>query len=164
MRKLILGLLVLGLTTQFYAQIVMLPEIEVRAMNYKYLSSIDNSVAPVNVKMLEQKVANFDIKSSEFYEEDYNFYKVYFYIPDGKIVAAYNSDGKVLYTIERFKDVKLPRAVLESVAKRFPKWAISKDVYRVNSKNEKAVKTYKLILENGDKKMRVKTDENGKFL
>ena len=38
MKKLLLGLLALGLTTQFYAQVVdegTLPEIEVRATNYK---------------------------------------------------------------------------------------------------------------------------------
>ena len=50
MKKLLLGLLALGLTTQFYAQVIndgMLPEVEVRATNYKYLNSIDNTEASV---------------------------------------------------------------------------------------------------------------------
>ncbi len=165
MKKLILGLLVLGFATQFYAQVVALPEIEVRAMNYKYLNSIDNSVAAVDVKMLEQKVANFDLKNSDFYEDDFDFYKVFFYIPDGKIVASYDGKGNIVSTIEKFRDVKPPRAVINSVTKRFPGWSIHKDTYRVTYHNKKGtVKTYKLILENGDKSMRVKTDENGKFL
>ena len=105
MKKLILGLLVLGFTTQFYAQVVALPEIEVRAMNYKYLNSVDNSVAAVDVKMLERKVANFDLKSSDFYEDDFDFYKVFFYIPDGKIVASYDGKGNIVSTIEKFRDV-----------------------------------------------------------
>ncbi len=164
MKKLILGLLVLGFTTQFYAQVIALPEIEVHAMNYKYLKNVDNSTAPVNVRMLEQKVANYDLKSSDFYEETFDLYTVSFYIPDGSIVAAYDSDGEILYTIEKFKNVKPPRAVINSVTKRFPGWGISKDVYKVSYRNDKALKTYKLILENGDKKMRIKTDENGKFI
>ncbi len=164
MKKLILGLLVLGFTTQFYAQVIALPEIEVHAMNYKYLKNVDNSAAPVNVKMLEQHVANYDLKSSDFYEEAYDLYTVSFYIPDGSIVAAYDGDGEILYTIEKFKNVAPPRAVINSVTKRFPGWSIAKDVYKVSYRNEKASKMYKLILKNGDKRMRVKTDENGKFI
>ncbi len=168
MKKLILGLLALGLTTQFYAQVVdegMLPEIEVHAMNYKYLNSIDNSAAPVDIKLLERKVANFDLKSSDFYEDEFDFYKVYFFIPDGKIVAAYNPDGKVMYTIEKFKNTKLPKSVSQSVAKKFPGWVITKDVYKLSySKTKGVTKTYKLILDNGIKTLRVKTDENGVFL
>ena len=72
MKKLLLGLLALGLTTQFYAQVIedgMLPEVEVRATNYKYLNSVDNSEAAVPVQLLEKKAAQFDIKSAEFYED-----------------------------------------------------------------------------------------------
>ncbi len=71
MKKLLLVLLAIGLTSQFYAQVIndgMLPEVEVRATNYKYLNSVDNSEAAVSVKLLEDKVAKFDVRSSEFYE------------------------------------------------------------------------------------------------
>ena len=125
MKKLLFGLLALGLITQFYAQVIndgMLPEVEVRATNYKYLNSIDNSEAAVSVKLLEDMVAKFDLRSSEFYEDGNDFYKVYFYIPDGNIVAAYDKNGKILYTIEKFKNVKLPNNVASSIAERFPGW------------------------------------------
>ena len=52
MKKLLLVLLAIGLSTQFYAQVIndgMLPEVEVRATNYKYLNSIDNTEAAVIV-------------------------------------------------------------------------------------------------------------------
>ena len=71
MKKVMLGLFVFGLTLQFgltsqlNAQVIndgMLPEIEVRYMNYKYLNSVGNAAAPIEVKELERKVANFDIK------------------------------------------------------------------------------------------------------
>ena len=110
MRKILLGLLVLGLTTQLYAQVVdvqHLPEVEIRAMNYKYMNSIDNKSAQLDIRKLEQKVANYDLQSADFYIEDYDLYKVTFYIPDGSILAAYDNEGEVLYTIERFKDTKL---------------------------------------------------------
>jgi len=168
MKKFLLGLLVLGLTSQFYAQVVddqMLPEVEVRAMNYKYLNSIDNSSATVDIRKLEQIVANYDLQSADFYVEDYDLYKVTFFIPDGNIVAAYDSEGVVLYTIEKFKNTKLPNPVVKSVNKKFPGWTITKDVYKLSyTKDDGARKSYKITLDNGVKKLRVKTDENGAFI
>ena len=168
MKKLLLGLLALGLTTQFYAQVIedgMLPEVEVRATNYKYLNAVDNSEAAVPVQLLEKKVAQFDIKSSEFYEDGSDFYRVYFYIPEGRIVAAYDRDGRILYTIERFENVALPNSVTDAIGEKFPGWKISKDVYRVSYTQKKgAVRRYKVVLDNGVEKVRVKVDENGVFL
>lgn len=168
MKKLLLVLLAIGLSTQFYAQVVndgMLPEVEVRATNYKYLNSVDNSEAAVPVKLLEDMVAKFDVKSSEFYEDGSDFYKVYFYIPDGTIVAAYDRDGKILYTVEKFKNVALPPNVASSVADRFPGWKMAKDVYKVNYDAKIGTKKqYKIVLENGKKRIRVKVDDEGVFL
>ena len=168
MKKLLLGLLVLGFTAQLHAQVVndgMLPEVEVRATNYKYLNSIDNTEAAVSVQLLEDMVAKFDVRSSEFYEDGSDFYRVYFYIPEGKIVAAYDRDGKILYTIEKFTNVALPNDVAASIAERFPGWSIAKDVYKVNYDVKLgAQKQYKIVLENGKKTIRVKVDEDGSFL
>ena len=168
MKKFLLGLLVLGLISPFYAQVVdvqQLPEVEIRAMNYKYLNSIDNKSATLDIRKLEQKVANYDLQSADFYIEDYDLYKVTFYIPDGSILAAYDNEGEVLYTIERFKDTKLPRPVIKSVNNKFPGWTITKDVYKLSyTKEYGAKKTYKMTLDNGVKKLRVKTDENGTFI
>ncbi len=168
MKKLLLGLLALGLTTQFYAQVVedgMLPEVEVRATNYKYLNAVDNTEAAVPVQLLEKKVAQFDIKSSEYYEDGSDFYRVYFYIPEGRIVAAYDRDGEILYTIERFENVALPNSVTDAIGEKFPGWKISKDVYRVSYTQKKgAVRRYKVVLDNGVETVRVKIDENGVFL
>ena len=168
MKKLLLGLLALGLTTQFYAQVIndgMLPEVEVRATNYKYLNSVDNSEAAVPIQLLEDMVAKFDISSSEFYEDGSDYYRVYFYIPEGKIVAAYDRNGKILYTIEKFTNVAVPNEIASSVAERFPGWNIAKDVYKVNyDVNQGVKKQYKLVLKNGKKTIRVKVDEDGVFL
>ena len=168
MKKLLIGLLALGLTTQFYAQVIedgMLPEVLVRATNYKYLNAVDNTEAAVPVQLLEKMVAQFDIKSSEFYEDGSDFYRVYFYIPEGKIVAAYDRDGKILYTIERFKNVALPNSVTDAIGEKFPGWKISKDIYRVSyTQDEGALRRYKVVLDNGVEKVRVKIDENGTFL
>lgn len=156
----------MGLTIPTFGQKVeKLSEVIVIATNYKYLNEVNEEAAAVPVKLLEQKVAAFDLKNSEFYQDEYDYYYVNFYIPEGKILAAYDKDGNVLRTIERFKGTELPTSVYDAVIKRFPGWAITKDIYAVNYHDKKgSTKKYKLTLENGDKTIKVKTDEMGNFL
>ena len=168
MKKFIIGLFVIGLTSPVLAQIPkveQLSEVIVTAINYKYLSATDSKEVAIPVKMLERKAAAYNVENSEFYSDDYAFYTVSFIIPEGKIVAAYNPEGELIRTIERFENVKLPTAVRNAVAERFPNWTIVKDVYRVTyNQNKGANKSYKLKLKNGDKAMRVKVDDKGEFL
>jgi hypothetical protein len=167
MKKTLIILFIIGLSTNIYAQDpIKLSEVVIVARNYKYLNKIDNTEAAIPVKMLERKVAAYDIKSSDYYDDEYDYYTVSFFIPEGKIVAVYNKDGKIIQTIEKFTDVKLPTAVAKAVTKRFPQWKIAKDVYLVNFSDHKesAKKRYKITLENGDQRLKIKTDAEGNFL
>jgi hypothetical protein len=168
MKKLILGLLVLGLTTQIYAQVIndgQLPEIMVHAVNYKYLNSVNSDDLDLAVKKLELEVANFDYKNSEMYHDDYGAYSISFYIPNGKIVAAYDNDGRIVKTIERYSDVAPPKSVRKTVTKHYPGWTITDDIYKVSYHQDKGItQTYKLLLKNGKEKVRIMTDANGKIL
>jgi hypothetical protein len=161
-----IGLLFMVWGIQLFAQDT-LPGVTVISYNYKYLKSINDTNSAQPVKMLQKHSANYDIKSSEYYEEDYNEYFIAFYIPQGEILATYDRDGKIIRTAERFKNVGLPADVRKSVNARFPNWAIAKDFYLVSyyaeAKNP-TKKMYKLILENGSKRMRVKTNEKGEFI
>ena len=168
MKKLIISLLALGMGIPIMAQEVRteeLSEVVVMPANYQYLNATDNRVASIPVKMLQRKVASFDAEEAGFYEDDWGIYTVSFYIPDGKIVAMYDKDGKVVKTIERFSDIALPPAVRNAIAQRFPNWQMAGDSFRTNFKDDKgAEKTYKVKITNGDKTMRVKLNEAGEFL
>ncbi|SFR66444.1 nicotinate-nucleotide adenylyltransferase [Maribacter stanieri] len=169
MKKVLLGLLAIGFTGQVFSQIIkteQLSEVTVFATNYKYLSDMNTKEeVSIPVELLQRKVAAFDVKESEFYQDDYDTYQINFFIPEGTILAAYDADGKLVRTAERFKNVNLPKAVRESVYERFPGWTITKDIYLVNYQEAKgANKKYKLKLENGEKVVRVKVDEMGNFL
>ncbi len=169
MKKALLILLCAGLSAPAMAQVVtteQLTEVTVYATNYKYLNNVETGeVASIPVQMLERKVAAFNLKDSDYYSDDYDLYQIQFYIPEGKILAAYDKDGNILRTVERFNDITLPAAVRDAVAERFPGWTITKDVYIVNYHEKKgANKTYKLKLENGDEKLRVKIDHMGHFM
>jgi len=69
MRKLIIGLLVFGLTTQSFAQITKtehLSEVVIVATNYKYFNQTGQTEIAIPVKQLQRKVATYDIKTSDF--------------------------------------------------------------------------------------------------
>lgn len=166
MKKIILALFVFGFAVQSFAQVVTLPEVEVSAKNYKYLDDVrDPSAAPA-VQMLERYATSYNIRSSDFYEDEYDNYFISFFIPNGKILAAYDKEGNILRTVEKYENIALPSAVAQSVAKNYPGWKITKNAYLVNYHNDQGVmkKEYKIVLEKGNEGMRIKTDENGKIL
>ncbi|WP_323789595.1 nicotinate-nucleotide adenylyltransferase [Psychroserpens sp.] len=164
MKKLFLGLFLMGLTTQMFAQeLEHLPEVVI-VHNYKYLSDVGIGEEAIPVKELQLKVSDFNIKELDIYSDEYEFYDVYFFIPEGKILASYDKDGNLLRTIERYKDIDVPSTVLEAIGRRFPKWSISKNVYLVNyHETGKVRKLYKLTLENGDQRIKVKLNHRGVF-
>ena len=166
MKKSILSLIIFCLTFGMYSQITQLPEVVITAVNYKYLNAVENEDTDLSVQMLQEHVAMYDLKNSDLYGDEYDTYTVSFYIPDGKILAAYDKNGEIIRTIERFQNVKLPKDVRNAVYKRFPNWSLEKDVYLVNyhKNNEKISKQYKVKLKNGKKVMRVKLAEDGNFL
>lgn len=163
----LLAVFVLGGAVQAMAQIE-LPEIEVTAARYEYLNSVNPKDVAKPVSMAEYYASAYDLEGAEFYEDEYDNYFVSFFIPKGKILAAYDKDGNLLRTAEKYENVKVPAKVSEAVATRYPNWSIAKDVYLVSYHSEKGKtvvnKVYKLVLENGNKRMRVKVNDAGEFL
>ena len=165
MRTFILGFLLVGLTIELYAQqpVIQLPEVVI-VHNYKYLSTVDSEDLAIPVAELELQVSDFNVKNLDIYSDEYDVYDVYFIIPEGKVLASYDKDGNLLRTAERYKDINLPTPVLESIMKRFPNWTISKNIYLVNYYDTgKTRKLYKLTLENGDHRIKVKLNDQGLF-
>lgn len=160
----LISALALGFTMRAAAQ-ENLPEIMVKAVRYKYLSAVDHKDLAIPVKMLEKRAAEYDVRKADYYEEDYETYFVSFYLPEGQILAAYDKDGKLLSTVEKYKDITLPRSVRLAIIDRFPHWDMNKDFYVVEYFHDQgATKVYKVTLENGDKRMKVKVNDKGEFL
>jgi hypothetical protein len=165
MKNLILSLLLLGWTTQMFSQITKLPEVYI-TVNYKYLNAVNAEDMAEPVKMLREEVAFYDLTSSELYSDEYDEYFVTFFIPEGKILAAYDKDANLIRTIEKFKNIKLPMDIRNTIAKKYPNWYMAKDVYKVNYHKDKGVTKmqYKVRLENGNESFNVKIDEDGNFM
>jgi hypothetical protein len=168
MKKLLIGLFAVGLVTQQYAQNLQteqINEVFIVATNYKYIDKTSAENVAIPVKELQRKAATYNIKNLDIYEDDYDYYEVSFVIPDGWILASYDRDGKILRTAEKYKEVDLPTPVLQSVSMRYPNWNVTKNIYRVFYHETDGVKKqYKLTLENGDQRMKIKVDDTGVFL
>ncbi len=143
-----------------------LPPVTVTSLNYKYLKSVTDPNAAKNVNLLERKAASYNVKESEYYDDEFEQYYVSFYLPKGQVLATYDKEGKLLRTAERFGNVVLPTSVRTTVTNAYPEWTIAKDIYLVNyhSGSNHIRKVYKIVLENGDKRKRIKTDEKGEFI
>lgn len=168
MKKIILSLIILGLAFQGYSQKIKteeLSEVVIAATNYKYLSATGLENASIPVALLEQKIASYNLKDSDVYNDEYDSYVVSFFIPEGKVLAAYDKDGTIIRTVERFENVNLPREVLYKIAEQYPNWTITGDAYLVNYHNHRGInKKYKITLKNGEKHIKVKCDPEGNFL
>ncbi len=176
MRAIVIGLLFLGLTSLCNAQVIeenILAEVEVYAVNYNYLKDVNSKNLPKIVEKLERSAANFNVKelilkeknSHIRYQDENGNYKVYFSNISGKIDAVYNREGKILKTTERFRNIQLPRKVINSIADTYPKWVVTKDVYLLKYHHDKEIlKKYKIVIKHNDKRIRISMDENGKFI
>ena len=119
----------------------------------------------IPVEQLQMKVSDFNVKELDIYSDEYDLYDVYFIIPEGKVLASYDKENNLLRTVERYKNINLPLPVMESITKRFPNWSVSKNIYLVNyHESGNMRKLYKLTLENGDQRIKVKADDRGIFL
>jgi len=166
MKKIVLGLFIFGLTIQVSSQTVELPETLI-TVNYKYLDAVDIDNVSERVKKLEAEVLNYkNVDQSKLYEDEQDIYSVSFYVPEGKIVAAYDANGKIIRTIEKYNNVRLPLVVMQAVSKRFPNWGIVEDIYYIkyHIETDSLKQVYKIKLINENETITVKTNETGMFL
>ncbi len=145
---------------------VVLEEVEVVGVNYKYLNAIGYKSAAEPVKLLEQKVASFDLKNSDIINDEEQYYNVSFEIPQGKILAVFDNEGEIISTSEKFTDISLPIDVSNAIVKKYPGWKITGDIYLATYVKDGELNiTYDLFIEKTNIGKRViKTDECGNIL
>lgn len=166
MKKIVISCFIIGLVFQTNSQTIELPETLI-SLNYDYLETKDSDNMPQRVKKLQDEVLNYkNVELSKLYDDEYETYKVSFYVPEGRIIAAYDKNGKIIRTIEKYDNVRLPLEVLQAISLRFPNWSIVNDVYFINyhSERDSLKHEYKIKLKNEDKIISIKTDEKGVFL
>lgn len=125
----------------------------VSALNIDYLDKVQKEPLCENVIDLEYKVSNYIVRESSKFDGRQEPFKVIFKASDGSIVATYNSNGKILSTVERFNNVRLPVEISKSIFRNYPNWTLNSNSYYVSYDIEKGIKKiYKVQIGNGAEK------------
>jgi hypothetical protein len=170
MKKLAIGLFILGLTSQGFSQntkseveVVNLKDVVLSTANMNYLAKVLNNTMSDQVKLLEENAAKFDITVLPEYDGHKEAFKTIFRGNEGYIIATYDHNGNILKTSERYKDIALPKNIIKSILREYPKSDFLKVVYTVDYNHQKDVKkTYKIqiIKDNLVKNLKISSDGN----
>jgi len=83
----------------------------------------------------------------------------------GRIVATYNNEGKILSTVEKYKDVVIPVNLGIIIFKQFPGWAYQSSTYLISyTENNGFSKKYKIKINKGNHKKTLNFDSHGKSI
>ncbi len=137
-----------------------------KELNFNYLANIKANEEPFIVVQLERLAANFDIKTSSIYDNsEVATYNVVFKNSQGRIVATYNNEGKILSTVEKYKDVVIPVNLGIIIFKQFPGWAYQSSTYLISyTENNGFSKKYKIKINKGNHKKTLNFDSHGKSI
>ena len=166
MRKVMIGMFFLGLTSLTYgqqtegvAQEVELSVVTVSASNADFLQAVQDHQTPAAARALESMAANFKLKESPIYNRYDEAFEVRFKNSLGSISAVYSNDGDMLSAYERIKNVSPPASLRAEIYQDNPGWTITKSAYLVSYyRGEDAVRKYKAQLSNGKKKKTIKLE------
>lgn len=170
MKNLIFGLIAVSLASLTYSQDngvaqVELEEVNVTPLNLTYLNKVQDEDTPLQAKELENFASRYDITSDPIFDKNFEAYEVIFKETNGRIVATYDQDGKILSSLEKFKDVALPPIVRNTVFQNFPGWTIHQDTYLVSYFLDGDVKKiYKIQVRKDGKRKNIKMDHRGRLM
>lgn len=167
MKNFLFILFIMGLTIPVFGQETGVFEIEIEPVSYKYLDKEDGTAEPAQpLRLLQKDQTIFNLRSSDLYQDQYPYYFLSFHIPEGKILASYDKDDNFLRTVERLKNTEIPPVIAQAIVQKYPRWTVSENVYLVNHHDNGEIKRkeYKFLLEKGNLRMRIRTDENGNFI
>ncbi|WP_026752802.1 hypothetical protein [Sediminibacter sp. Hel_I_10] len=160
MKSCILGLFFLGLTTLCNAQHEMAmvtskldhaPNMKSVSINADYLNSFKNHDVAKRAQKLQKIAANYNIKAQSVYTSSKSVtYTVDFNEALNHIQAIYDHTGKLVQSIEIYKNMRLPYALSKEVSTSYPGWAFEKIECHVNyTQGLEKIVEYHVELSNG---------------
>lgn len=173
MKKFLIGLCFLGLTSSTFAQDVIysakikkekVPAEVVTAVekDFKDYSVVDYSAIPVT--MVEDNVVVTADK--DFAPSDYDSYEVKLSGKNTTMNAYYDSDGRLVSTYESIKDIALPSLIDRAITGKYPKAKVLSDRYvsTYYGMDGKTKVHYHVKIMNNGKEHRMYIDGNGNIV
>ena len=175
MKKHVFGLFILGFVSLAYSQDFTAksadndakPDNFTKTMhNVEYLKIMERQPVPKQVKSLEKIVASYDIKELEIYNsKSPSVYDVVFAEGKNTVIASFDKYGRIIRSISKFYDVRIPHDPSVTISKNYPGWKFSKTLCLIKYSKGKAVEImYEVQLVNNKEKKIIKTDASGNML
>ena len=153
MKTYLFAVICLVFTTTIFAQ----SKLE-KVKNSDYLINVSQKDTPQRVSKLQNIVANYNIQDNEVFEgKTKSTYDVVFEETNGSITATYNTNGNIIKTVEKFRDLKLPYVLAKEIFKQNPSWSLKGNT-QVISYDEKngSIKVYSITIQKGGVKKTLK--------
>ncbi len=173
MRKFLIGLCFLGLTSSAFAQdVIYSAKIKKEKVPAEVVSAVDNDFkgysvvdySAIPVTLVEDNVVVTADK--DFDPSDYDSYEVTLSGKNTTMNAYYNSDGRLVSTYENIKDIALPSVIERAIESKYPKAKVLSDRYvSTNYKMDGKTKVYYHVeIMNNGEKHRLYIDGNGNII
>ncbi len=148
MKKFVTGMIILGLTSLSFAQssgedmsTFELEDVTLSPANLEYLNATSNETTPKVARELQYKAAAFEVSEMPGFDADAtNPIEILFRASNGKLLAAYDTEGRILYTNEKFENVVLPLKVREIVFGENHGWQMAENQYRCTYNKDLAIR------------------------
>lgn len=162
MKTFIISLFLIGAISVGHSQIkkeIVLEPVELTAnvVNPEYLQVVQNDLVPLEVLKFQKRVATFDIKKLTDYDKN-SKYEVVFKTTKGDITTFYNGDGKIVWSVGKYKSVRPPVDIVKRVMEENQGWKILDDKYATTYKgsSNSSKNLYSFYLSNGSSDKKVK--------
>ncbi|MFS4455239.1 hypothetical protein [Maribacter sp. 2304DJ31-5] len=129
--------------------------------NSVYLSNIHKSDQSKFISDLQKKIAHYNLEPHKIYsKKEKSFYDLVIGEKNAKLYIRYDQKGIVLYSVEQYKNVKVPYEITQKIARENPGWFFGKNKYTITyGKEDKVKRGYRIQLKKGGQKkvLKIKT-------
>ena len=127
-----------------------------------YLRTVQTPLTPAAVRDYQIMAVDYDVAQSDLFDGRDALFLVIFRTQKGSIEASYDWTGDVVETIERFRNLVLPRKILLSGMKSYSGWrVIGTNYYVYYVKDRKKRILYTIQIADGNKRKRILLDSEG---
>lgn len=172
MKKLIFGIVFMGIVFSSYAQeVIRLDEVTMELSSEALKLDPDSQTLIVSIpekytghfneSPLRFVRENFDIQKFIAANQDsYDVYEVFFKTNKGDLKVRFNEQGELLTSHQVFKNVKMPYATAVSILKQNPNYSIVGNKHIASSRNSWTLNKefFKVKLRNGTKSKNIKVN------
>lgn len=136
---------------------VMPEDRDLTVLNQEYLTSVQESLSPLDAKFLEGIVSQWDAQSAAQFDGRNELFTTQFNSNKGSVEVSYDNKGTIIKTKEVYRDIAIPIQLKKVIYHRYKDWNIVQSKYYVTYTKDSALKKhFEITIKNGDQKKRIK--------